>query len=82
MTSSDDVTWLLSATLLSSYFEGKMLCLLQKLHDLMQAIMKTAVFFQHTPYSKMAANKLFFCFHVNEPSLPYFHFKIFFFYTC
>ena len=25
---------------------------------------------RNTPYSKMAANKLFFCLHVNEPSLP------------
>ena len=30
----------------------------------------------HTPYSKMAANKLFFCLHVYWPSLPHFHFKI------
>ena len=28
------------------------------------------------PYSKMAANKLFFCLHVNQPSSPHFHFKI------
>ena len=46
MTSSDDVPWLLSATLLSSYFEGKMLCWLQKLHDPLKAGMKTAVFTQ------------------------------------
>ena len=25
---------------------------------------------------QMAANKLFFCLHVNYPSLPHFHFKI------
>ena len=30
----------------------------------------------NTPYSKMAANKLFFCLHVHQPSLPHFHFKI------
>ena len=30
----------------------------------------------YTPYSKMAANKLFFCLHVYQPSLPHFHFKI------
>ena len=33
-----------------------------------------------TPYSKMAANKLFFCFHVYQPSLPRFHFKILLFF--
>lgn len=30
----------------------------------------------NTPYSKMAANLLLFCLHVNQPSLPHFHFKI------
>ena len=30
----------------------------------------------YTPYSKMAANKSFFCLHVYSPSLPLFHFKI------
>ena len=30
----------------------------------------------YTPYSKMAASKLFFCLHVYWPSLPHFHFKI------
>ena len=30
----------------------------------------------HTPYSEMAANKLFFCLHVYLPSLHHFHFKI------
>ena len=30
----------------------------------------------NTPYSKMAANKLIFCLHVNQPSSPHFHFKI------
>ena len=30
----------------------------------------------YTPYSKMAANKLFFCSHVDSPFLPHFHFKI------
>ena len=29
----------------------------------------------HTPYCKMAANKLFFCLHVNERSLPRQHVK-------
>ena len=30
----------------------------------------------YTPYSKMAANKLFFCLQVKWASLPHFHFKI------
>ena len=30
----------------------------------------------HTPYSKMAPNKLLFCLHANWPSLPHFHFII------
>ena len=30
----------------------------------------------YTPYSEMAANKLFFCLHVNYPSSHHFHFKI------
>ena len=34
----------------------------------------------HTPYSKMAANKLFFCLHFYLPSLPHFHFKILLFF--
>ena len=34
----------------------------------------------HTPYSKMAANELFFCLHVYEPSLPHFYFKILLFF--
>ena len=33
----------------------------------------------NTTYSKMVANKLFFCLHVKWPSLPHFHFKILFF---
>ena len=33
-----------------------------------------------TPYFNMAANKLFFCLHVNYPSSPHFHFKILLFF--
>ena len=35
---------------------------------------------RNTPYSKMATNKLFFCLHVNKPSLPHFHIKILLFF--
>ena len=47
-------------------------------------IVVMAVKDEHTPpYSKMAANKLLFCLHVNWPSLPHFYFKnSFVFYTC
>ena len=36
--------------------------------------------YPNAPYSKMAANKLFFCLHVNYPSSPHFHFKILLFF--
>ena len=45
----------------------------------MKAVLKIGHQF-HTPYSKMAANKLFFCLHVHKPSLPHFHFKILLFF--
>ena len=46
----------------------------------LQILVRVGFELRNTPYSKMAANKLFFCLHVHKPSLPHFHFKILLFF--